>query len=228
MNRPFTLPVVIACSAHAFLMFGFKTPDRPPIVPVVPAPTNWDPVTLEPPPPEKPEIMNIRSEPSGGKPAAPRPMTEDRAADKISPSDFVMEIARNTPTRVKVVTRIISPGEGPIDGDPNALEYGPGRSNGKIIYSTVGLDDEPRARVQTPPSYPFSLKASGVSGEVLVEFIVDERGRVTHPRVVRSTHPDFEASTIAAVSKWRFEPGTRNMTPVSFRMLVPVKFNLNE
>ena len=27
MNRPFTLPVVIACSAHALLMFGFKSPE---------------------------------------------------------------------------------------------------------------------------------------------------------------------------------------------------------
>ena len=42
MSRPFTLPVVIACSAHALLMFGFKKPD------VTPPPT---------PPEDKPEYV---------------------------------------------------------------------------------------------------------------------------------------------------------------------------
>jgi protein TonB len=226
MNRPFTLPVVIACSAHAFLMFGFKTPDRPPVIAAVPEPPRWRPVFIEPQEPEKPVVCDTPSGPSGGKPAAPRPMSAERVVHKFSADDFLMD-ASNVATRVLIETRILTPGTDTI-GDPNAPDYGDGLGDRPIIYSPVGLDNEPRARVQAPPSYPFSLKASGVSGEVLVEFIVDERGRVTHPRVVRSTHPDFEASTIAAVSKWRFEPGTRNMTPVSFRMLVPVKFNLNE
>jgi protein TonB len=102
------------------------------------------------------------------------------------------------------------------------------RGSGKITYAASGLDNPPRTRAQTPPTYPFSLKTSGVSGEVLVEFVVDEYGRVIHPRVVRSTHAEFEAPTLAALSKWMFEPGTRNRAPVRFRMVVPVKFNLND
>ena len=87
---------------------------------------------------------------------------------------------------------------------------------------------EPRARVRPSPAYPFSLKADGVSGEVLVEFVVDESGRVLNPRIIRSTRTAFEGPTLSAVARWRFEPGTRRSKPVRFKMVVPVKFSLND
>jgi protein TonB len=139
-----------------------------------------------------------------------------------------MVFTESDPLRVKVDTNVIPSGPGSTYGDPNATEYGPGAADGKIVFPPTALDNTPRTRVQTPPSYPLSLKAGGISGEVLVEFVVDERGRVINPRVLRSTHPDFEAPTLAAVAKWRFVPGTRSMAPVRFKMVVPVKFNLNE
>ncbi len=43
------------------------------------------------------------------------------------------------------------------------------------------------------------------SGEVLIEFIVDERGLVTRPSVVRST-PPFTQMVLGAMASWRFEP----------------------
>ena len=42
-------------------------------------------------------------------------------------------------------------------------------------------------------------------GEVLIEFIVDERGLVTRPSVVRST-PPFTQMVLGAMASWRFEP----------------------
>jgi protein TonB len=228
MSRPFTLPVVIACSAHALLMFGF-TKSPPPSTPPKPIEKGerWMTVCVPPEEIEKPDTIASLEKQSGGKPAAPMPISEDRSFDKISVGDILMEITRSDAVRVKVDTKVISPGDA-SGMNPNATEYGPGAGSEKIIYSAIGLDNPPRTRSQTPPSYPFALKTSGVSGEVLVEFVVDEHGRVVHPRVVRSTHSEFEAPTLAAVSKWRFEPGTRNMAPVRFRMVVPVKFNLNE
>ncbi|ATC65619.1 hypothetical protein CMV30_17640 [Nibricoccus aquaticus] len=229
MSRPFTLPVVIACSAHALLMFGFTKPSvNPPIKPPVDEHDGWVPVIIPAEEIEKPEPVASLEKQAGGKLAAPMPLTPDKAADKISPDDLLMVLTESDPLRVKVDTNIISPGPGSPNGDPDAREYGPGTPDGKIIFAPTALDNTPRTRVQNPPSYPFSLKSSGVSGEVLVEFVVDEHGRVINPRVLRSTHADFEAPTLSAVSKWRFEPGTRNMAPVRFKMVVPVKFSLNE
>jgi protein TonB len=67
-----------------------------------------------------------------------------------------------------------------------------------------------------------------VSGEVYVDFVVDERGQVTNPQVVKSSNPVFNDPTLRAVSKWQFEPGRRNGKVVKFRMTVPVMFSLDE
>ena len=65
-------------------------------------------------------------------------------------------------------------------------------------------------------------------GKVVVEFLVDEAGRVLNPHIVSSSDVIFEEPTLRAVEKWRFAPGTRHGTPVRFRMSVPVTFDLNE
>ncbi|MEO5961553.1 MAG: energy transducer TonB, partial [Opitutaceae bacterium] len=66
------------------------------------------------------------------------------------------------------------------------------------------------------------------AGEVLVNFMVDEAGRVSEARVVRSSDSVFEEPTLRAVSKWRFEPGRVHGDLVRFRMSVPVVFSLKE
>ena len=230
MSRPFTLPVVIACSAHALLMFGFKKPDvTPPPTPPEDKPEYVEYTIVPKDEDEKPELATAPEESSGGKLSEPAPISIDRPAENITPRDFVVELRPSEALPIKAHTNIIPPGPGSSEGDPNATEYGPGKPNGKnLIFSPTALDNEPRTRVQHPPVYPFSLKANGIDGEVVVEFVVDKRGRVTHPRVLRSTHPDFESATLNAVAKWRFEPGTRRMKPVSFKMVVPVKFSLND
>jgi protein TonB len=226
MSRPFTLPVVIACSAHALLMFGFKKPEvvtNDKTVCIDEGTIRTFTVPLEEPP-ECPPAAGETAE--AGKSEVPPPAAPETPPSTVSFGDIVMDPTWNGNRHVSVPTKVIPTGiYGPGGGDDRGA--GPGGGKG-IIYSAIGLDNPPRTRSQTPPSYPFALKTSGVSGEVLVEFVVDEHGRVVHPRVVRSTHSEFEAPTLAAVSKWRFEPGTRNMAPVRFRMVVPVKFNLNE
>lgn len=229
MSRPFTLPVVIACSAHALLLFGFTKPPVGPVTkPTVEEEPRWVPVDIPPKEIEKPDIIDPLDKPSGGKKSPPVPVSEERPVEKISPEDMVMDLINSDLLRIKVDTKIIPTGPGSLNGDPNAKDYGPGTPDGIKVFSAINLDNTPRTRVQTPPAYPFNLKAIGVSGEVLVEFVVDEYGRVINPRILRSTHADFEAPTLAAVVKWRFEPGTRNMAPVRFKMVVPVQFNLNE
>jgi protein TonB len=78
------------------------------------------------------------------------------------------------------------------------------------------------------PIFPHEARSSGMNGEVLVEFVVDESGRVHDPRVVRASSPIFEPATLQAVAKWRFEPGKSHGRVVRFRMAVPVIFNVQE
>lgn len=49
-------------------------------------------------------------------------------------------------------------------------------------------------------------------------------GRVTDAVVQTSSDPIFERPALAAVRKWKFEPGRRDGRPARFRMRVPVTF----
>lgn len=91
--------------------------------------------------------------------------------------------------------------------------------NANALYFEI-----PKLLVKAPLVYPNSLKKSGNIGEVDVAFIVDERGRVVSPTVLKSSHPDFEAPAIASILKWSFAPGTVRGKPVRTRMIQPVAF----
>lgn len=93
------------------------------------------------------------------------------------------------------------------------------------IFSMADLDQRPRVIFQTMPSYPPELRRSKRQGTVYVVFLVDRLGRVTSPRVERTTDPAFERPALEAVTQWKFEPGVRNGETVQFKMRVPISFN---
>jgi protein TonB len=72
------------------------------------------------------------------------------------------------------------------------------------------------------------MRQNGIKGEVNVGFIVDVNGDVRDAYVVNSTHREFEAPAVQAVSKWKFRPGRRNAHAVNTRMSVPIVFSSKE
>ena len=86
---------------------------------------------------------------------------------------------------------------------------------------------QPRVTFQARPDYPWTMRANGMRGEVLVDFVVDHEGRVRNAHAVRSLNPSFDDSAVDAVEKWRFEPGRAGEKPVSTQMQVPIVFELS-
>lgn len=78
------------------------------------------------------------------------------------------------------------------------------------------------------PTYPFDLRRAGISGEVIVTFIVDHEGNVRDAAAESSTHKDFEGPAIRAVQEWKFTPGLKDGRPTDTRMSVPVQFNVTD
>ena len=72
------------------------------------------------------------------------------------------------------------------------------------------------------------MRRAGITGEVVVEFIVDANGDVRNAFAVRSTQRDFEQAAVQAVSKWKFRPGKKGGRAVNTRMQVPIVFTLND
>lgn len=75
--------------------------------------------------------------------------------------------------------------------------------------------------------YPQVCQEEGIQGRVIVQFVVDRDGSITHPEVVRGVHPllDKEAlRVIGMMPKWK--PGMQQLTAVRVKYTVPVNFRL--
>lgn len=86
----------------------------------------------------------------------------------------------------------------------------------------------PMVREQPGPEYPPLLRAAGIEGKVLIQFVVDADGNVQQPEVLQSDHEGFNAAAQAAVAKWKFRPGTLDGRPVNTQLSVPIHFNLEK
>ena len=91
------------------------------------------------------------------------------------------------------------------------------------LFSLADLDQKPRVIYQPSPTLSAKVRKKA-PGTVYVIFVVDQRGRVVNPSVQKSSDPIFERPALAAVKKWRFEPGKRKGEAVRFRMRVPITF----
>lgn len=94
----------------------------------------------------------------------------------------------------------------------------------KDLFNLSQLDHVPEALVQPAPEFPYNLKKEVERAEVVVEFIVDSHGDTRDIRVLSSTHAGFERSAIEGVAKWRFRPGLKTGRKVNTRMMVPIRF----
>lgn len=76
------------------------------------------------------------------------------------------------------------------------------------------------------PMYPDSLWRAGISGVVLVEFVVDTTGRVEPGTVgiVSTTHPLFAEAVRVALPDARFRPAAREGHPVRQFVIQPLRF----
>lgn len=102
-----------------------------------------------------------------------------------------------------------------------------GERGAMAVFDIAQLDRAPVPRFQARPQYPADLRKAGISGEVVVDFIVDKEGGVRNAYALRSTHPGFENAAIESVSQWKFKPGAKGGKDVNTHMQVPIVFTLN-
>jgi TonB family protein len=87
-------------------------------------------------------------------------------------------------------------------------------------------DSPPVLKAHVLPDYPEIARVLGIHGEVVVECLIDERGRVFGAEVVRSVHAAVDNAALDAVSRWQFTPAMRNGKAVPQVVRIPLKFDL--
>lgn len=64
------------------------------------------------------------------------------------------------------------------------------------------------------PSYPKAWADQGVSGAVVVDFYIDEQGKVRLPAALAGSNPLLAGPAVSAVEQWQFNPPTYRGRPV--------------
>ena len=90
------------------------------------------------------------------------------------------------------------------------------------------LDRAPSAKFQARPQYPADMRAAGITGKVIVDFVIDSNGDVQKANAVRSSQREFESAAVEAVTKWKFAPGQKGGVAVDTHLQVPIVFSLND
>lgn len=98
--------------------------------------------------------------------------------------------------------------------------------NAAQTFDIRQLDTQPVAKFMARPAYPAAMRATGTSGEVVVDFVVDAEGDVQKATAVRSSQREFEEAAVTAVSKWKFKPGQKGGQAVGTHLQVPIVFSL--
>lgn len=124
---------------------------------------------------------------------------------------------------------------GELDGDPNVLTPGGGGSidgSGTIeapeegpVHITVGIT-RPEILHKVAPRYTEMARRAGVQGTVIIEAIIDEKGRVTNQRILRSLPMGLDQAAKDAVQQWRFSPAMRGDDPVKVYFTLTVNFTI--
>lgn len=75
--------------------------------------------------------------------------------------------------------------------------------------------------------YPKKAQREEVSGKVFVEFVVNEKGQLSHIKVIKGIGHgcDEEAARVLAMTKWN--SGKQRGRPVNVRMVQPITFSFN-
>jgi periplasmic protein TonB len=84
----------------------------------------------------------------------------------------------------------------------------------------------PRKVTHVDPLYPAVARAARVEGVVILEAVIDARGRVDTVRVLRSI-PLLDQAAVDAVKQWAFTPALLNGAAVPVVMTVTVNFQLS-
>jgi len=203
----------------------------------------------EPPPPPKKEPTPPKQAP---KPKAPAPKVVNlpqlpKEVAPAPPKGFkVLPPAVNIPTNLptidlsKAVTNENDfSGKGVAGGSDKGVKGGTG-TEGDIGKLAGVADHGPymEFQVEKPvvkiggeaPEYPNSLKDSGVEGQVLAQFVVNESGRYEGGslKILSSSNPAFTAAVKDALPRMRFSAAQIGGKKVQQLVQMPFQFHLQK
>ncbi|PAU94373.1 energy transducer TonB [Aliifodinibius salipaludis] len=80
--------------------------------------------------------------------------------------------------------------------------------------------------LQQKINYPDMARKAGIEGRVIIQFIVNEKGQVEDPKVIRGIGGGCDKEALRVVKQAEFEPGRQRGNPVRVQYSLPITFRL--
>lgn len=84
------------------------------------------------------------------------------------------------------------------------------------------------ASLQNKVRYPEMARMARIEGRVIVQFIVNEKGEVENPHIVRGIGGGCDEEALRVVSQAKFTPGLQRGRPVRVQYSMPITFVLRD
>jgi len=117
-------------------------------------------------------------------------------------------------------------GTGLGEGDGPGLGPGSGGGTGGGPYRPGSGIEPPTVLREVKPTYTEAARLRGITGEVVLEVVVQRDGSVRVGRVIQGLGAGLDERAIDAVRQWRFSPARRLGQPVDVLVEVAVEFRL--
>jgi len=180
-------------------------------------------VQIEMPPlePDKPDISEEENTSTEAVPVQFAPPMQTDVPTIAMADSFVQQIQPPPPEGLR-------PNPSLVTIPPTRAGHAPPSTALKNVFNLAELDQPIEVRYKIAPIYPYEMKRLAIRGEVVVGFIVDIKGDVREPYVVKSTHREFESAAIQAILKWKFRAGKKGGKAVNVRAEQPIEFSLED
>jgi len=127
------------------------------------------------------------------------------ARSKGEPIDTIINMTFQFEVKEVLVAEKFSPDFTPLEHSEE-FEY--------HACNVKNLDRVPTPLNVVEPVYPQELMKQGISGNIVVDFYIDEKGKARFPTATPGTDEILAGIAVAAVQQWRFIPPTAKGKPV--------------
>lgn len=84
----------------------------------------------------------------------------------------------------------------------------------------------PKVLNEIRPVYPEEMKKKGIEGNVVMDILIDQNGKVRDVKVIKSLGPEFDQAAMEAMTKFEFRPAQINKKNVPVKIKYSIKFIL--
>ncbi len=111
----------------------------------------------------------------------------------------------------------------------NSIDVAPDNDllNEKRTLTPIQKKAIPIYRQNKQPPYPLMAKRRGYEGEIVLNVLVDTKGRVSAVKIKQSSsHLSLDRAAVKTVKSWLFTPATENGRPIPMWIDIPIEFQL--